>query len=319
LGTIIFLVLLGSVGLNAGGGSILAQETEVVGENQAADTVTVYKTATCGCCGKWVDHLQQSGLDVDVIVVDETSSIRSSLGVPSHLASCHTAKVGDYWVEGHVPADLVQRLLDEKPANIKGIAVPGMPSGSPGMESPNPVTYQVLSVDGDGEVGVYATRDGQVMVDGKTESEKATLVTESSHAHSDSSAHVKPGHVENDDHPASQIAVQLSEAIAAGDVTALRELLAADVLIFESGGVESSLAEYEGHHMPADMAFMKAMNREVLFRQVFVAGDSATVVTRSRIHGEYKEKDVDLFSTETLVLTNLNGQWKVVHIHWSSS
>lgn len=171
LGAAVILALLVVKGLNAGGPSTAHEESMRV-ESQAADTVTVYKTATCGCCGKWVEHLQQSGLDVDMIVVDETSSIRSSLGVPSHLASCHTAKVGDYWVEGHVPADLVQRLLDEKPANIKGIAVPGMPQGSPGMESPKPVSYQVLSVDGDGEVGVYATRDGQVMADGKTESEK---------------------------------------------------------------------------------------------------------------------------------------------------
>jgi len=118
--------------------------------------------------------------------------------------------------------------------------------------------------------------------------------------------------------PASMVATQLGDAIAAGDVDTLRLLLAPDVLIFESGGVESSLAEYEAHHMPADMAFMDAMEQEVKFRHVFDSGDSATVVTRSRVHGMYKEREIDLSSTETLVMKKMGGQWKIVHIHWSS-
>ncbi len=122
--------------------------------------VTVYKTATCGCCGKWVDHLEQSGLNVDVIIVNETASVRSRLGVPQELASCHTAVAGNYWVEGHVPADLVTKLLEEQPADIKGIAVPGMVPGSPGMESPRPMKYRVISVDNNGEKAVYTTRNG---------------------------------------------------------------------------------------------------------------------------------------------------------------
>jgi ketosteroid isomerase-like protein len=120
------------------------------------------------------------------------------------------------------------------------------------------------------------------------------------------------------EHPASMVAAQLGDAIAAGDVDTLRLLLTPDVLIFESGGVESSLAEYEGHHMPADMAFMKAMEREVMSRHVFNSGDSATVVTRSHVHGMYKEQDIDLISTETLVMKKMGGQWQIVHIHWSS-
>ena len=82
--------------------------------------------------------------------------------------------------------------------------------------------------------------------------------------------------------------------------------------------MESSLAEYEGHHMPADMAFMKAMQREVINRQVLDFGESVTVVTRSRIHGVYKNKDVDLKNTETLVMSKAGGQWQINHIHWSS-
>ena len=125
--------------------------------------------------------------------------------------------------------------------------------------------------------------------------------------------------IEDPNHPASLLASELANAIAIGDVNSLRMVLAPDVLIFESGGVESSLAEYEGHHMPADMAFMKAMRREIISQQVIDSGDAATVVTRSRVYGIYKEKEVDLNSTETLVMKKLDGQWKVVHIHWSSS
>jgi len=123
--------------------------------------VTVYKTVSCSCCGKWVDHLKRNGLNVEVIIVNETDSVRSRLGVPRELASCHSAVAGNYWVEGHVPADLVTRLLEEQPTDIKGISVPGMPPGSPGMESPRPVEYQVISVDDSGEKAVYATRMGR--------------------------------------------------------------------------------------------------------------------------------------------------------------
>ena len=124
--------------------------------------------------------------------------------------------------------------------------------------------------------------------------------------------------IENPDHPAVVAATQLGDAITAGDVDTLKALIAPDVLIFESGGVESSLAEYEDHHMPADIAFMKNMSSEVISRRVIEAGDSAIVLTQSRISGVYKEKEVDLSSTETLVLEEADGQWKIVHIHWSS-
>ncbi len=117
---------------------------------------------------------------------------------------------------------------------------------------------------------------------------------------------------------ARMVATQLGDAIAAGDVYTLRLLLAPDVLIFESGGVESSLAEYEAHHMPADIAFMKAMEREVISRHVFDSDEWASVVTRSRVHGMYKEREIDLTSTETLVLKKMGGQGQIVHIHWSS-
>ena len=123
--------------------------------------MVVYKTPACGCCDKWVEHLRDNDFDVQVNLVSETNSIRSQVGVPREMASCHTAIVGDYWVEGHVPADLIHKLLTEHPEGIRGIAAPGMPQGSPGMESPNPSKYQILSVDNKEKVEVYAIRDGQ--------------------------------------------------------------------------------------------------------------------------------------------------------------
>ncbi len=123
--------------------------------------IVVYKTPTCGCCNNWVAHLRNSGLEVSVVNVSNTQPIRSRVGVPRKLGSCHTAVVGDYWVEGHVPADLIQRLMVEKPEDIRGIAVPGMPVGSPGMEGPDPVRYDILAYDADGNTTVYATRQGR--------------------------------------------------------------------------------------------------------------------------------------------------------------
>lgn len=120
--------------------------------------IVVYKTLACGCCQKWVDHLRDSGMEVSVINVSSTQPIQSRVGVPRRLGSCHTAVVDNYWVEGHVPADLIKRLLREQPENILGIAVPGMPPGSPGMESPNPVRYHILAYDSDGNTTIYATR-----------------------------------------------------------------------------------------------------------------------------------------------------------------
>jgi hypothetical protein len=123
--------------------------------------IVVYKTPTCVCCGNWVTHLRDHGFEVSVVNVSNTQATRERLGVPRRLGSCHTARVGKYWVEGHVPADLVKRLVTEDFDNIQGIAVPGMPAGSPGMEGPNPVTYDVLAYGSNGELTVYATRDGK--------------------------------------------------------------------------------------------------------------------------------------------------------------
>ena len=125
----------------------------------AAPVMTVYKTPTCGCCKSWVEHVQAHGYRVAVRDTADVGPVKAMLGVPRQLGSCHTAVIGGYVVEGHVPAELIDKLLRERP-RIAGIAVPGMPVGSPGMEVPGrtPDHYDVLSFDRAGKVAVYARR-----------------------------------------------------------------------------------------------------------------------------------------------------------------
>ena len=124
----------------------------------AAPVVTVYKSPTCGCCTKWVDHMRESGFEVVVNDMDDVTPLKNEVGVPNALRSCHTAVVSGYTLEGHVPADLVQKLLEEKPKNTAGLAVPGMPMGSPGMEGPRKDAYEVVAYSADGKTRVYAER-----------------------------------------------------------------------------------------------------------------------------------------------------------------
>ena len=118
-------------------------------------TIVVYKTPTCGCCTVWVDHLKAAGFTVETQHREDLSGIRQQQKVPAAVTACHTALVGSYVVEGHVPAADVKKLLTEKPA-IKGIGVPGMPIGSPGMEGPNPQSYDTLAFTADGKTSVFA-------------------------------------------------------------------------------------------------------------------------------------------------------------------
>ena len=140
------LVPIADVLISWAGSSALASEEEIV----------VYKNPDCGCCGKWADHLRESGFSVREIASTDMQRIKSEAGVPETLGSCHTATVGGYIVEGHVPAQDVRRLLAEKPA-ISGLAVPGMPLGSPGMEGPYPAErYDVLGFDPEGGTRVFS-------------------------------------------------------------------------------------------------------------------------------------------------------------------
>ncbi|MDO8293955.1 MAG: DUF411 domain-containing protein [Gallionella sp.] len=120
-----------------------------------ATVVEVFKSPYCGCCGKWVEHLRQNGFEVKAHDVEDVPAVRQKLGMPDRLGSCHTAKIGGYVVEGHVPATDIQRLLKEKPKAL-GLSVPSMPPGSPGMESSKPIPYQTLLVRSDGSTRVFA-------------------------------------------------------------------------------------------------------------------------------------------------------------------
>lgn len=120
--------------------------------------VAVYKTSTCGCCRSWITHLQANGFQVEATDMGDAPlrAVGQSAGVTDDLASCHTAKVGAYVIEGHVPAADIQRLLKEKPA-IAGLAAPGMPMGSPGMEQGGrKEAYDVIAFTKDGKRSVFA-------------------------------------------------------------------------------------------------------------------------------------------------------------------
>lgn len=120
--------------------------------------MTVYKSPTCGCCHSWIQHVEKNGFKVKVVDMDDLTPIKRTAGVPEKLESCHTALVGSYVVEGHVPADLIHKMLKEKPT-IVGLAVAGMVVGSPGMEQgATKLPYDVTAFTRDGKTSVYARR-----------------------------------------------------------------------------------------------------------------------------------------------------------------
>lgn len=125
---------------------------------QTPPSIQVYRDPTCGCCGLWVEHLRKAGFAATVTEVGDIGAIKTKYGVPPRVSSCHTAVVGNYVLEGHVPAEDVRRLLQERP-DIAGIGVPGMPIGSPGMEvaGMKPQAYDVLAFDKKGATRVFAS------------------------------------------------------------------------------------------------------------------------------------------------------------------
>ena len=139
--------------------SIILASVTLAGANtgfaQTSGTVDMYKSAYCGCCGKWAEHMSKAGFTVKAHEVEDVPAMRKKLGIPEKLGSCHTAKIGNYLLEGHVPADDIKRLLKEKPKAL-GLAVPGMPAGSPGMDVPNSPPYDTLLVHKDGTARVFA-------------------------------------------------------------------------------------------------------------------------------------------------------------------
>ena len=135
-------------------GQCLADDTAAAAMS-AAPQISVYRDASCGCCSKWVQHLRRHGFSIDDHVVTDMQSVKSRYQVPPHLASCHTAVIDGYVIEGHVPADDILSLIRERPA-VAGLSVPGMPAGSPGMEMPGRSDpYAVYSFGRDGSAEIY--------------------------------------------------------------------------------------------------------------------------------------------------------------------
>lgn len=122
---------------------------------ESLPNVEVYKSPSCGCCEKWVEHMRSNGFQVKTHDTNEVAQHKAQLGVPEAMASCHTAKVGGYVIEGHVPASDVKRLLAEKP-QAKGLASPGMPASAPGMDVPGNTPYQVFLINKDGSTSRFA-------------------------------------------------------------------------------------------------------------------------------------------------------------------
>ena len=144
--------------LGAGAVAVAAPRVARAMIGAAPIPMTVYKSPSCGCCKSWVTHMQGAGFTVKVIDMDDLTAVKKNAGVPQKLQSCHTALVGAYVIEGHVPADLVKKMLNQKP-QITGLAVPGMVTGSPGMEmgeSKDP--YDVIAFDRTGKTSVFAKR-----------------------------------------------------------------------------------------------------------------------------------------------------------------
>ena len=137
--------------------SLVVTGARVLAAQADLPEVVVYKTPTCGCCSKWVAHLRAAGFKVRTTDLEDLGAIRRDWKVPPKLASCHTARVGRYVIEGHVPATDIRRLLAAQ-TRVDGLSVPGMPIGSPGMEQGNVVEpYDVLSFNAAGETAVFAS------------------------------------------------------------------------------------------------------------------------------------------------------------------
>jgi hypothetical protein len=130
-----------------------------LGAQSAAAAMTVYKDPTCGCCSVWVEHVKKAGITATVNQTSDVEAIKTRRGVPARVRSCHTALIDRYVIEGHVPAKEIQRLLKERPAGVIGLAVAGMPIGSPGMEvsGQKAQPFSVLAFDSAGATTVYAS------------------------------------------------------------------------------------------------------------------------------------------------------------------
>jgi hypothetical protein len=125
---------------------------------QAQQANQMFKNPGCACCDQWAEHMAQNGFTLESSPTSRMNELKAHLGIPEQVKGCHTSVIDGLIVEGHVPADLVQRVLRERPEGIVGVAVPGMPMGSPGMEGPRKDDYPVVLFDSSGAVMLYEMR-----------------------------------------------------------------------------------------------------------------------------------------------------------------
>ncbi|MBD3647240.1 MAG: DUF411 domain-containing protein [Pseudomonadales bacterium] len=142
-------------GLGLAGALAIGWSLQADDKAAAEADMKVFKTETCGCCGDWVDHMERVGFDIEAIDVTDLNAVKHEYGIHPQLQSCHTGVMDGYIFEGHIPGKVIQAFLDNPPAGAKGLAAPGMPMGSPGMEMGKFVPYNVLLVKNDGSTSIF--------------------------------------------------------------------------------------------------------------------------------------------------------------------
>lgn len=151
---LLFAVMLAVSACNTNSGNAAVDTKSNANGNNAKVKVTIFKSESCGCCGLYSTYMGKNGFDVEVVETADASSIKTKYNIPVKMQSCHTAVIGDYFAEGHVPKEAIDKLLAEKP-DIAGIALPGMPSGSPGMPGKKYSEFVVYAVYKDGSTSEF--------------------------------------------------------------------------------------------------------------------------------------------------------------------
>lgn len=166
------LMIASAAAFSLGGVAVANEHAAHADHDESAHAITVYKSPTCGCCKRWIAHLEEAGFEVEAIDSDDMNAVKQRFDVPRNMTSCHTARIAGYTIEGHVPADDILRLLSDKP-DADGLSVPGMPVGSPGMEvgdRVDPYRVMLFGEDGDATWAAYDAEGRVEAADDATES-----------------------------------------------------------------------------------------------------------------------------------------------------
>ena len=151
---LLFAVMLAVSACNSQSGNVVSNNKNNVDGNNAKAKATIFKSESCGCCDLYISYMDKKGFDVEAVQMDDISPIKEKYKIPAKMQSCHTTIIGDYFVEGHMPEEAINKLLAEKP-DIAGIALPGMPSGSPGMPGAKRGPFIVYAVNKDGSTAEF--------------------------------------------------------------------------------------------------------------------------------------------------------------------